>query len=39
MIFQETPYHQEGNNIAKANLERSGDKMIFKSNWSAPTLN
>ncbi|EOW9530430.1 hypothetical protein ACO11K_004252 [Bacillus cytotoxicus] len=37
-IFWEVPYHQKDINLAKANLERVGDKMKFKENWIAPAL-
>ncbi|PDM37829.1 hypothetical protein CMV37_11975 [Bacillus cereus] len=37
-VFWEAPYIKKGDNIVKANLERSGDKMMFKENWIAPVL-
>ncbi|PGZ55642.1 hypothetical protein COE56_03235 [Bacillus anthracis] len=37
-VFWEVPYIQKGDNIVKANLERSGDKIMFKENWIAPIL-
>lgn len=38
-IFWEVPYLKEGDNVAKFNLQRSGDKMTFKEKWFDPLLN
>jgi hypothetical protein len=38
-IFWEVPYLKEGVNIAKFNLVREGEDMVFKDKWFAPLFN
>ncbi|PHA00908.1 hypothetical protein COE51_06245 [Bacillus pseudomycoides] len=37
-IFWEAPYIKENMNVVKANLQRSGDNMVFKDVWVAPLM-
>lgn len=37
-IFWEVPYHAKGKNVAKANLSRQENKMIFEEEWYDPIL-
>lgn len=37
-IFWEVPYLKEGDNIAKANLQREGDNMFFEEVWFNGTI-
>ncbi|MBU3208537.1 YgdI/YgdR family lipoprotein [Clostridium algidicarnis] len=37
-VFWEVPYLNDSGNIAKANLQREGETMVFKEKWYAPVF-